>query len=59
MLENGFIGEDEIIDLPVDLVRIPSINPPADTRECSEFILRKQLVSAIPIFQSIFHKRLN
>lgn len=25
----------------VDLVRIPSVNPPADTRECSEFILRK------------------
>lgn len=36
-----FISEDEIIELLVDLVRVPSVNPPADTRECSELILRK------------------
>jgi acetylornithine deacetylase/succinyl-diaminopimelate desuccinylase-like protein len=36
-----FISEDEIIALLVDLVRIPSVNPPADTQECAELILRK------------------
>ena len=36
-----FISEDEIIELLVDLVRVPSVNPPADTRECSELIQRK------------------
>ena len=30
-----FISEDEIIELLVDLVRIPSVNPPADTWECA------------------------
>lgn len=35
------ITEDESVDLLVGLVRIPSVNPPADTRECAEFILHK------------------
>ncbi len=36
-----FISEGEIIELLVDLVRIPSVNPPANTQECSELILHK------------------
>jgi len=38
---DNFITEDEIVELLVNLVRIPSVNPPADTQECAEFILRK------------------
>ncbi len=36
-----FITEDETVELLIDLVRIPSVNPPADTQECAELILRK------------------
>jgi len=36
-----FITEDESVELLADLVRIPSVNPPADTRRCAEFILHK------------------
>ncbi len=40
---NKHIGRDEIIEITRELVRIPSINPPADTRRCAEVILNRFL----------------
>ncbi len=36
-----YITQDEIVELTRDLVRTPSVNPPADTRKCAEIILNK------------------
>lgn len=38
---NQYFAQDEIVDLTRDLVRTPSVNPPADTRRCAEIILNK------------------
>jgi acetylornithine deacetylase/succinyl-diaminopimelate desuccinylase family protein len=35
------MNRDEIIELTRELVRIPTINPPADTRRCAETILKR------------------
>jgi succinyl-diaminopimelate desuccinylase len=35
------IPQDEVIELTRELVRTPSVNPPADTRKCAEIILNK------------------
>ena len=32
---------DEVIELTREIVRAPSTNPPGDTRECAEVILKK------------------
>ena len=34
------IHQDEVIELTRELVRTPSLNPPGDTRDCAEVILR-------------------
>ncbi len=34
------IHRDEVIELTRELVRTPSLNPPGDTRDCAEVILR-------------------
>jgi acetylornithine deacetylase/succinyl-diaminopimelate desuccinylase family protein len=34
------IHKDEVIELTRELVRVPSLNPPGDTRDCAEMILR-------------------
>ncbi len=38
---NKHISRDEIIELTRELVRTPTINPPADTRRCAEVILSR------------------
>ncbi len=35
---NGYIGQNEILTLTQKIVRCPSINPPADTKECAQII---------------------
>ena len=36
-----YIPQDEVIELTRELVRTPSVNPPADTRQCAEIILNR------------------
>src|SRR5271157_2888026 len=38
---NEHITRDEIIEFTRELIRTPSINPPADTRRCAEIILNR------------------
>jgi succinyl-diaminopimelate desuccinylase len=38
---NQYLAQDEIVELTRDLIRVPSVNPPADTRRCAEIILNK------------------
>ncbi len=38
---NQYLTHDEIVELTRDLIRAPSVNPPADTRKCAEIILNK------------------
>ncbi len=38
---NQYLAHDEIVELTRDLIRVPSVNPPADTRRCAEIILNK------------------
>lgn len=46
-----YVTDEEIIHLTRDLVRTPSVNPPADTRQCADLILntfrREQIESEI------------
>jgi succinyl-diaminopimelate desuccinylase len=35
------MSQDEVIELTQELVRTPSLNPPGDTRDCAEIILKK------------------
>ena len=38
---NEYITRDEIIEFTRELIRTPSVNPPADTRRCAEIILNR------------------
>ena len=46
-----YVTDEEIIHLTRELVRTPSVNPPADTRQCADLILnafrREQIESDI------------
>jgi acetylornithine deacetylase/succinyl-diaminopimelate desuccinylase family protein len=38
---NPYIGEKEIVEFTRDLVRSPSVNPPANTSKCARIVLKK------------------
>lgn len=38
---NSYISQEEVVEFTREIVRAPSINPPADTSECARIILEK------------------